>query len=304
MRKIYLLIILLSVLLLHLTQCVFAQKTVFYDSIQDFSTVKTEFSRNYSCNLDDLEELSTSLFKQKKITDLVAVYDMCIKTYPNNSNLYNNRANIYKMLYKYDLALADYEKAILLDENYISPYLGKASLFVITSKEDEAIKILDGVIKKHRNEANAYYYKGLALLFKNDKEQALRNFTLAIKYAKNRIAPAYYYRGNLYAFYKEDYKKALLDYTKCINIVKFGFPTSINLASLAEVFHNRAIVYYKLNDNRSMANDFLVAFTYYEQEGNMEKAKEVREFISDDYLSKWIIIDDETHIEKENLCQN
>ena len=53
------------------------------------------------------------------------------------------------MLKKYDLALIDYEKSISLDKNYKSPYLGKASLFVVTSKEDEAIEILDGIIKKY-----------------------------------------------------------------------------------------------------------------------------------------------------------
>ena len=179
--------------------------------------------------------------------------------------------------------------------------MGKASLFVVTSKEDEAIKILDGIIKKYRNEASAYYYKGLALLFKNNKEQAMKNFTLAIRYAKNTIAPAYYYRGNLYAFYKEDYKKALSDYTKCINIAKGNSAEHIYLSSLADVFHNRAMVYYMLNDNRNMINDMLAAFLYYEQEGNIEKAKELRELLSEEYLSKWIIIDDVTHIERDSL---
>ena len=281
MRKIYLVIILLFVLFLCLTESAFAQKTVFYDSSQDFYSSKTELSENYSCNLDELEELSTSLFKQKKFTDLEVVYNKCIEIYPNIPYLYNNRANLYKMLKKYDLALIDYEKSISLDKNYKSPYLGKASLFVVTSKEDEAIEILDGIIKKYRNEASAYYYKGLALLFKNNKELALKNFTLAIKYAKNSIVPAYYYRGNLYAFYKEDYKKALSDYTKYINIVKNNSTNHIYLNSLAEVFHNRAIVYYKLNDRNSMINDFLKAIFLYEKEGDFSTAQELKDLLKD-----------------------
>ena len=279
MRKIYLVIILLFVSFLHLTESVFAQKTVFYDSSQDFYSSKTELSENYSCNLDELEELSTSLFMQKKFTDLVIVYDKCIKTYPNNPNLYNNRANIYKMLKRYDLALVDYEKAISLDKNYKSPYLGKASLFVVTSKEDEAIEILNEIIKKYSNEASAYYYKGLALFFKNDKENALKNFTLAIKYAKDTIRSAYYYRGNLYAFYKEDYKKALADYTKCINIAKKNSINHIHLISSAEVYENRAIAYYKLGDYNNMIKDFLQAIVLYEKEGDFAKAQEIKELL-------------------------
>ena len=84
---------------------------------------------------------------------------------------------------------------------------GKLTVLVVAKNT----KIASGIIKKYCNEASAYYYKGLALLFKNDKEQALKNFNLAIKYAKNTIVPAYYYRGNLYAFYKEDYKKEFKD---------------------------------------------------------------------------------------------
>lgn len=281
MRKIYLVIILLFVLFLCLTESAFAEKTVFYDSSQDFDSNITNVSVNYSCNLDELEELSTLLFKQKKLADLVAVYDKCIVTYPDDSTLYNNRGNFHKMLRNYDLALADYEKAISLDKSYKSPYLGKASLLVITSKEDEALEILNKIIQKHRNEASAYYYKGLALLFKNDKEQALKNFTLAIKYAKNTIVPAYYYRGNLYAFYKEDYKKALSDYTKYINIVKNNSTNHIYLNSLAEVFHNRAIVYYKLNDRNSMINDFLKAIFLYEKEGDFSTAQELKDLLED-----------------------
>lgn len=279
MRKTFLVIISLFVLFLCLTESAFAKKTVFYDSGQDFYSSKTELSEYYSCNLEELEEFSTSLFKQKRLADLVVVYDKCIATYPDDSTLYNNRANFYKMLKKYDLALEDYEKAISLDKNYKSPYLGKASLLVITSKEDEALEILNEIIKKHRNEASAYYYKGLALLFKKHKEQALKNFTLAIKYAKNTIVPAYYYRGNLYAFYKEDYKKALSDYTKCINIVKSNSVSHIYLSSLAEVYHNRAIVYYKLDDRISMINDFHKAIVLYEKEGDFSTAQELKELL-------------------------
>ena len=279
MRKIYLVIILLFVSFLHLTESVFAQKTVFYDSSQDFYSSKTDFSENYSCNLDELEELSISLFKQKKFTDLEVVYNKCIEIYPNIPYLYNNRANLYKMLKKYDLALIDYEKSISLDKNYKSPYLGKASLFVVTSKEDEAIEILNEIIKKYSNEASAYYYKGLALFFKNDKENALKNFTLAIKYAKDTIRSAYYYRGNLYAFYKEDYKKALADYTKCINIAKKNSINHIHLTSSAEVYENRAIAYYKLGDYNNMIKDFLQAIVLYEKEGDFAKAQEIKELL-------------------------
>ena len=91
--------------------------------------------------------------------------------------------------------------------------------------------------------------------------------------------PAYYYRGNLYAFYKEDYKKALSDYTKCINIAKRDSVNYIYLDSLAEVYHNRAIVYYKLDNMDSMINDFHKAIVLYEKEGDSSSAQELKELL-------------------------
>ena len=63
MRKVCLIIILLSVLFLHLTENAFAQKTLFYDSSQDFYSSKTDFSENYSCNLDELENFKSIINK-------------------------------------------------------------------------------------------------------------------------------------------------------------------------------------------------------------------------------------------------
>ena len=160
MRKYFFILYFLFFFILNLSVVSQAQKIVSYSSGDNYKNSQSDFSENYSCNLDELENVSTELFKQRKITELATVYDKCIAAYTDKAYLYNNRANVYKMLKKYELALADYEKAIALDENYINPQLGKATTLIITSKLDEALDILNVITKNEPKEPRAYYNKG------------------------------------------------------------------------------------------------------------------------------------------------
>ena len=302
MRKYFFIIFFLFFFILNLSVVSQAQKIVSYSSGDNYKNSQSDFSENYSCNLDELENVSTELFKQRKITELATVYDKCIAAYTDKAYLYNNRANVYKMLKKYELALTDYEKAIALDENYINPQLGKATTLIITSKLDETLDILNVITKNEPKEPRAYYNKGLVYSFKKDRKKALKNYNLAVKYAKYPLPNAYFERGNLHAFYKENFKKALSDYTKAINSSEFSENIDIiNLNSLAEIYHNRALVYYKLKKENMMLNDMVKAMILYEKEGNISLAEEIRDNFLQDYLLRWIIFDEETHIEKKSL---
>ena len=277
MRKYFILIILFITIFLNFFNISFAQKRVFYYSGDIYESVQTDFSKNYVCNLDELENVATTLMNQKKWGDLVVIYDRCVEKYPEKPFLYNNRAHVYKMLNKYDLALDNYEKAISLDGFYVNPYLGKASLLIFQSKEDEALKILDRVLSFETKEATAYYYKALAFKFKGDKENAFKNYTLSIKYANNTIPIAYFDRGNLFASYKHDYKKAISDYTKCIKIIESESSKDfVYLDSLAKVYYNRSLVYYKLNNKKNSVKDLKTAYILFKQEGNNAMVEELK----------------------------
>lgn len=278
--QVRLFILLFVIFSLNFSNPCFASKEVSYNIGENYSSEISDFSKNYTCDLYNLEDLFVALIKQRKFTDLITIYDKCIATYPNKSYLYNNRGNLHKMLKENELALEDYEKAISLDEKYINPYIGKASLLFIESKFDKALDVLDTVLKYEPKNSKAYYYRGLIFEYKNEEENALDNYTLAIKYSKVLFPSVYFYRGDLYYSYKKDYKKALSDYTKCIKIYEDNLNKDlIDFNSIGDVYFNRALTYYKLGDDKKIIIDLYKALEAYEQENNQAGVKRVKEIL-------------------------
>lgn len=271
------LIILYMVFLLPISN---SMQSVRYDIGSDFSFTKTEFSNNYTCNLDELENIFVSLFKQQQFGDLVVVFNKCIEQYPNKPYLYNNRGNLYKLLKQSDNAMSDYNRAIALDSNYENPYIGKASLLILKSQYDDAIDILDILLEKNSKLGIAYYYKALALFFMDNKEDSFNNYNLAIKYSKDSIPDAYFYRGTLYHDYKNNDKIAIRDYSICINLLEKNKSNFISLSSLGDVYYNRSIAYYKLGNRKKSVLDLQKARECYKIEQNFERVKMIEEMLA------------------------
>lgn len=254
--------------------------SVHYNTGSDFNSTKTEFSNNYACNLDELENVFASLFKQQQFGDLMVVFNKCIEQYPNKPYLYNNRGNLHKLLRQSDEAMSDYNKAISLDSSYENPYIGKASLLILRSQYDEAIDILDILLEKNPQLDIAYYYKALALFFMDNKEDSFNNYNLAIEHSKNNMPDAYFYRGILYQNYKNDYKKAIEDYSMCINLINKNAGKLIYLNSIGDVYYNRSIAYSKLGNNKESMQDLLKARNSYKKEQNQDGVKMIEEILT------------------------
>lgn len=284
MKKLKFVLSLLFILVLTLFSCSsasMAQKTVIYDIGQDYEKASSDFLNNYTCNLNELESVFTDLIEQKRTGDLIVVYSKCISNYPDEPYLYNNRGHIYKMLNKMDKALLDYERAISLDAHYISPYLGKISILMLQSNYDATLDLIEKLLCYDSKNASAYYYKGLTFFFIGDKQKAFENYDLAIKYSKNLLPSAYFYRGNLYYDYKKNYKKAILDFSKCLSIIKSNkSKTQVYLNSVGDVYFNRALAYYKLGDDKNMIKDLVKALEAYEQESDKASAKNVSDMLN------------------------
>ena len=72
MRKYLFIIFFLFFFILNLSVVSQAQKIVSYSSGDSYKNSQLDFSENYSCNLDELENVSTELFKQRKIAKSLA----------------------------------------------------------------------------------------------------------------------------------------------------------------------------------------------------------------------------------------
>jgi tetratricopeptide (TPR) repeat protein len=65
---------------------------------------------------------------------------MALKLNPNNPEVYNNRANAYYVLRKYDMALADYDAALKLDPKNARIYANRGLANLGAGKNDDAEK--------------------------------------------------------------------------------------------------------------------------------------------------------------------
>jgi len=68
----------------------------------------------------------------------LADYSKAIELDPNKPVYYNNRGNTHNKLENYDLALADYSKAIELDPNFDLPVYNKACTYALLKDTGEA----------------------------------------------------------------------------------------------------------------------------------------------------------------------
>jgi tetratricopeptide (TPR) repeat protein len=67
-------------------------------------------------------------------------YSEAIKLDPKNAEAYNNRANAYSLLGKYEEAVKDYDEAIKLDAKSAKIYANRAVIRARQGKKDEAQK--------------------------------------------------------------------------------------------------------------------------------------------------------------------
>ncbi|QGZ88527.1 tetratricopeptide repeat-containing S1 family peptidase [Microcystis aeruginosa] len=155
-------------------------------------------------------------FNQQKYELALADYNKAIKLDSNDAYAYNNRGNLYYDQQKYDLALADFTKAIELNRNFAEAYLGRGVVYYLQQKYELALADFNKAIELDSKLAMAYYNRGNLYFNQQKYELALADYSKAIEINRN-YANAYNNRGNLYQDQKK-YELALADYSKAIEL--------------------------------------------------------------------------------------
>jgi tetratricopeptide (TPR) repeat protein/S1-C subfamily serine protease len=153
---------------------------------------------------------------QQKYELALADYNKAILLNPNLAGAYYNRGVLYRLQEKYDLALADWNKAIEINPNFAEAYVNRGALYYDLQKYELALADWNKAIKINPNLAQAYYNRGLLYHNQQKYELALADWNKAIKINPN-LAQAYYNRGLLY-HNQQKYELALADYNKAIDI--------------------------------------------------------------------------------------
>ena len=107
--------------------------------------------------------------------------------------------------------------------------LARADIFTREGKTQEAIAMLDLIIKAEPNNASAVYQKAVALDKAGQTDQAIAAYKRATQIDAN-FAPAWFELG-VASYNKGDYKDALVAYENVVRIQPDNYPAQSNLAS-------------------------------------------------------------------------
>jgi len=201
----------------------------------DFISAWTYLSLNYESlkQLDkalvainkaiQLEPNNPNLYNQKfvvlnylkRYAEGEVAINTAIKLSPR-TEFYNNRGIVYDKQKKWELALADYNKAIAINPDYTSAYLNRGTVYYDQEKWELALSDYNKAIAINPDYALAYYNRGLVYYNQKKWELALSDYNKAIA-INTDDALAYYNRGLVY-YNQKKWDLALSDYNKAIAI--------------------------------------------------------------------------------------
>lgn len=107
-------------------------------------------------------------------------YSQAISATPEDSRIYNQRAQIYYEQGKYSLADADYNKMISLDEGDVMGYMGIGRNANAQKRWDNAILQFDHVIKLASNYSSGYSFRAESFIGQKKYDKAIDDVITAL----------------------------------------------------------------------------------------------------------------------------
>ena len=156
---------------------------------------------------------------ENNLDDAITYYGQVISLQPDSSILakaYTARGSIYANKREYDLALADWTKAIALDPEDAGVYRNRGTAYLFKGELDKAIQDFNKAIDLEPKDAGVYNNRGLAYTGKSDFDLAIQDFNKAIDLEPEN-ANAYNNRG-LACAGKSDFDLAIQDFNKVIDL--------------------------------------------------------------------------------------
>lgn len=138
--------------------------------------------------IQEMDQLDTDIMYYKasameKLGDseeAIDLYTSILKLKPKDANIYGMRANQYRLLGNYELSIADYDKAIELDANNFSYYIGKYVTLKENNKSAEAAAVLEQAATLKINGdsdkfelAKVHFYQGKYDIAMNELSQCI-----------------------------------------------------------------------------------------------------------------------------------
>jgi tetratricopeptide (TPR) repeat protein len=167
-----------------------------------------------------------------QVTGEIEFHTSIISATPSDPKPYVKRGEAYFLLHEFDKAVADFTKAIKLDNQIDDAYFGRGMARGRQGLFDEGIADLTVYIERNPDSSLAYTKRGIRYLWKGDSESAARDMTKAVALDPNN-AEAHDDLGVIHA--RRDEHETAIEH----------FLASIRIDPIYQkAYHNLAMVYY------------------------------------------------------------
>ena len=146
------------------------------------------------------------------------------------AQVYLNRGTARLYQAEYDLAIADFTKALEIDLRLARAFNNRAAAYLEKGQFDQAKSDLEDALELNGKYALAYMNRGVLYYRKAENDLAIRDHSLAIQ-LDPKLALAYANRGNAYAR-QQRFDRAHADFTKALELNPRCAVAYVGLANL------------------------------------------------------------------------
>jgi lipoprotein NlpI len=155
----------------------------FMDETASFETrlAKSEeyFNKAISLNPEIYEKRGISYYENGQFDLAFADFDKAVELAPKSEWAYVNRGAIYNDRGQYDQAIADYDQAIFLKPDFAKAYNNRGNSHRSKGQFEKAVADYDKAISIDQNDSRTYLNRGFTFFYMGSLDQAVRDFERA-----------------------------------------------------------------------------------------------------------------------------
>lgn len=191
-----------------------------------------------------LIDVANALRDRKQYARALDVYDEALNVKTDHALVWLNRGWLYHLQGRLDEAVADYERAAVLDPANADTFVYRGKAYEELDKLDKASAEFEEALRLNPDHWRAFLWRAWLHHRREELDRAVKDYTRSLE-IRPGFGDAHLYRGNAYRDLGQ-FTKALADYGEALKAA----PDNV------EVYKNRGWVYWKQGQVEPARTDF------------------------------------------------